>query len=109
MMIGRGGGFNHFDGLVETGIEGLAFSHNWVHRKSGESGLQLLVNQLDSGAKLGRVRPDLHSAFQTIDYWQQRFDGVGGGVVAEILLLFAGAAAGVFKLCLGAAEAVEER
>ena len=51
---------------------------------------------------------DLQSSLEAIDHGQQRFDCLHAGKVAEILLLFAGTPAGVFKFRLRASQAIQQ-
>src|SRR4029077_9654773 len=66
-------------------------------------------DQFDSAAEIAWLGLHLQGALEAVDHRQQRLDGVHGGVVAEVLLLFTGAAASVFKLSLRAGQAIKQR
>ena len=62
LMIFGVGGFNHLDGFMEVGIEGLALGRNGAQTQLLQCILQLLVDEFDSAAKLGFLRALICSA-----------------------------------------------
>ncbi len=108
-MIRSIGGLNHFDSLMHVRIEGLAFGRNGSHAQLGQRILQLPIDEFHSAAEVGGVGCHLQRALEAVEDRQQRPDGICGGVVAEVLLLLGGAAAGVFKFGLRPRQAVEQR
>ena len=55
LMIRGVGGFHHFDGFVQVGIELLALRRNRRASQLLQRILQLLVDEFDSAAKFGFV------------------------------------------------------
>ena len=67
MIIGIAG-FNHLNGFVKVGIEGLAFSRNGAQAQLLQRTLQLLVDEFDSAAKLGFIsRASLQCTFKAVE------------------------------------------
>ena len=108
MMIFRVRGLNHFYRFVKTRVKLLILGRNRFHAELCQRILQLLVDQLYSYMKFRFLRRRPQRPLEAVEHRNDCLHCIHQRVVAEILLLFSGAFAGVVELRLHARLPVEQ-
>ena len=108
LVVGGVGSFDHLDRLMNMRIELFALGGDGTNSQLRQYILQLLIDEFDAGAEVGRLGLGLQRAFEAVDHGQQRLDGINCGKVTKVLLLFGSAPARVFEFGLRASQAIEQ-